>query len=439
MRILFAHQNFPGQFHLLSGALAASPDNEVLALAHSSRSAPAGVRVQRYKMPRPKVEGLHPLLRRIERNVHYAEAAAYASVHLKRQGFQPDVICGHTGWSETLFLRDVWPDAKVIAYQEYFYKTEGSDVGFDPEYTNAQIESPWRLRLSNSLALAALDASDWAVTPTEWQRSQIPDAYRAHSTVVHEGIDTDKLRPNPEATIKLGRLAEHSRPGDEIITFVNRNLEPVRGFHVFMRALPEILRRRPNARVVMVGGNEVSYGTPAPNGGSYKDLMLKEVGKDLDMSRVHFVGKLPYDVYVQLLQVSAAHVYFTYPFILSWSMLEAMSAGCLVIGSNTAPVTEVLEHGKNGLIVDFFDVKGLSDTVVAALEAPERYKELRVAARQTILDTYDFKRICLPAHRALIDAVLAGETPPARYDPAVLTGAGGNTATDATLLRSLEG
>jgi len=205
--------------------------------------------------------------------------------------------------------------------------------------------------------------------------------------VVHEGVDAQLMQPDPQArfTLPNGTVL---RRGDPVITYVARNLEPYRGFHVFMRTLPEILQRNPQAQVVIVGGDEVSYGNKPKDTPNWREAMQKEVGERIDASRVHFTGKLPYLQYRSLLQVSAVHVYLTYPFVLSWSMLEAMSCGCLLVASRTAPVEEVIEHGKNGLLVDFFDQAALVEQVSEALSQPNRFSEIRHQARQTVLQRY---------------------------------------------------
>lgn len=411
MRILFVHQNFPGQYPHIAAALAAEPGNEVVALAVNKRPVPKGVRLVQYEMKREPSK-LHGFAHDFEGKVVYGEAAARAALALKAEGFSPDIICGHPGWGETLFLRDVWPDARMLTFQEFYYRGANADFNFDPNFPVADAAAYWKLRARNAAFLLALEGSDWSVSPTRWQWSQLPAFARARTSVIHDGVDTAAVRPNPGATIKLGR-AGTCRPGDEIITFVNRNLEPYRGYHMFMRALPEILRRRPKARAVIVGGNEVSYGPAAPGGRSWKDVFLAEVHDRLDMSRVHLVGKVAYPTYLNLLQVSAAHVYLTYPFVLSWSMLESMAAECLVIGSRTPPVTEVIEHGRNGLLVDFFAADAIAETVVDALARPKHYRDLRKAARRTVLERYDLASVCLPRHLALIRDVAAGRTPEA--------------------------
>ena len=413
MRILLVHQNFPGQYKHIAPALAQDRGNEVVALGVNERTVPQGVRVVRYKIDR-KDSQAHRMAQDYEGKLIYGEAAARAALALKAEGFSPDIICGHPGWGEMLFLKDVWPDAPMLSFQEFFYRSHGADFNFDPAFEMADQEAPWRVRARNAAALLTLEASDWNVSPTRWQWSQLPDFARSRTSIIHDGVNTDDVRPNAKATITLGR-AGVCRPGDEIVTFINRNLEPYRGYHSFMRALPEILKRRPKARAVIIGANGVSYGAAPGGGRSWKDIFLAEVHDRLDMDRVHFVGQVPYGTYRCVLQVSAAHVYLTYPFVLSWSMLEAMSAGCLIVGSSTSPVTEVIEHAANGLLVDFFSPEAIAETVIGALARPQSYRDIRRAARRTAVERYDLARVCLPAHLALIRDVAAGRLPTAAH------------------------
>jgi glycosyltransferase involved in cell wall biosynthesis len=225
--------------------------------------------------------------------------------------------------------------------------------------------------------------------------------------VIHDGINTSQVVPNPGAQLRLGRQGPIIRNGDPVLTFVNRNLEPYRGYHRFMRALPSIQQRCPNAITVIVGDHGVSYGAAAPDGKSWKDLILQEVNHDLDLSRVFFTGKMPYADYLTLLQVSACHVYFTYPFVLGWSCLEAMAAGALVVGSATPPVQEVISNGENGLLVDFFDQQALVETVSQVLNNPENFTQIRQAARISVVNRFDLETICLPKQIQLIDRLLS--------------------------------
>ena len=247
--------------------------------------------------------------------------------------------------------------------------------------------------------------SDHLISPTKWQASTFPSEFRSKISVVHDGVDTTMLQPDPGARFKLPN-GQELKAGDAVLTFVNRNLEPYRGFHILMRALPTILKARPNLQVVMVGGEERGYGpVPAPDV-TWKQVMMREVRDKLDTRRLHFTGRIPYADLVSLLQVSRAHVYLSYPFVLSWSMMESMALGCLVIGSDTPPVAEVIEHQKNGRLVDFFDVPGWEGAIIDALENPKKYQPLRDAARAHIVETYDLKTRCLPTLLDVVDGNL---------------------------------
>jgi glycosyltransferase involved in cell wall biosynthesis len=321
---------------------------------------------------------------------------------LKHSGFTPDVIVAHPGWGESLFCKDVWPGVQLIMFAEFFYSAEGADFNFDPEFARDTVTDRARLRLKNSVHLQALHAADAGYTPTQWQLSQLPPEYQHKMRVIFDGIDTDLVAPRPQAFIDLKRDGIRLTASDEVITFVNRNLEPYRGFHIFMRALPEILRQRPKAHCLIVGRDAVSYGPLPKEGGSWRKVMMTEVGAQLPMERVHFLGGLPYQDYLRVIQISSCHVYLTYPFVLSWSCLEAMSAARVVVASSTAPVREVIEHGVNGLLFDFFDVPALSRQVVEVLSKPGNYADVGVRARDLVVHRYDLKRACLAEQVKLI-------------------------------------
>ncbi|HEX9857790.1 MAG TPA: glycosyltransferase, partial [Paracoccaceae bacterium] len=321
---------------------------------------------------------------------------ARAALQLRDQrGFVPDVIFGHSGWGETLFLKEIWPQARLLVYSEFYYSGRGRDVGFDPEFETPGFDQVMVAQGRAAHLGQALLHADAGLAPTQWQASTFPPVLRDRIEVIFDGVDTAVMRPNPAASLTLpgGRVL---RAGDEVLTFVNRNLEPYRGYHIFMRALPAVMAARPEAQVVIVGGDDVSYGRAAPAGKTWKQMFLDEVQGRIDPDRVHFLGKVPYPAFVALMQISRAHAYLTYPFVLSWSMLEAMAAGALVIGSRTAPVQEVIEDGVNGRLVDFFDIEGWSAALTEALAAPQRFTALRQAARETILRGYDLRSVCLP-------------------------------------------
>lgn len=403
MRILFLHQNFPGQFRHVASALRKQHEHELLALVPSGHSRPAIIPVRTYPFDLQHARTNISLARHYTHRVARGAAVAEVLRELRKEGFTPDVVMGHGAWGETLFVRDVWPDCRVLVHAEYFYRAEGTDVNFDPEFP-IPLDHSLRMELRTrnaSMELALLDA-DQGIAPTAWQAGSFPATLRQNISVLHEGIDTGLICPERNARVGLDQAGLQMRPGDEVITFVSRNLEPLRGYHVFMRALPRILERRPNARAIIVGGDKVSYGPIPPPGKSWKDIFFDEVKGRLDVNRVHFVGQVPRGALVDLLRVSAAHVYLTYPFVLSWSMLEAMSAGALVIGSRTPPVEEVITHGHNGILCDFFDTDGIADAVVDALAHPLRYQPLRDAGRRTVVERFDLQRVCLPAWLKLL-------------------------------------
>jgi glycosyltransferase involved in cell wall biosynthesis len=400
MNVLFVHNNFPAQYLHIVRALADDPDVHMAAIGSSTSQKMNGVRLLKYSLGNVDVSNTHPFARRFDLECYRAEQVLYALSSLASTGFKPDVIMAHPGWGETLPLRTIFPDARILLYCEFFYGAYDRDVGFDPEFPETGADGHVALHLKNASSLLALADSDIGISPTEWQRSTFPKEYQSKITVIHEGIDVDFVKPKPDAVLRLASGRE-LRQSDEVVTFVARNLEPLRGYHVFMRALPRIMATRPRAQVVVIGGDGVSYGASSPSGTTWKAHFLDETAKQIDRDRIHFTGRLTYADYLRALQVSSAHVYLTYPFVLSWSLLEALSAGCVVIGSDTAPVREVL-NSKNGLLVPFFDIEQIAERVIEALTYPGRFRAVRTQARQTILDQYDLAQICLPKIVALL-------------------------------------
>lgn len=400
MNILFVHQNFPGQFRHVAPYLARG-GHQVVALGQADAPPLPGVRMVRYRLARGNAADVHPLAREFETKVLRAEACAEAATALKSQGFMPDVIFSHPGWGETMYLKAVFPQARLVCLMEFYYRARGQDMGFDPEFPMPGWRDEARLQAKNANLLLAMEAMDLGIAATPWQKQVLPEWARDKTEVLHEGVDTNEVAPDPAAEVFLPNRNVRVRPGDEVLTYVARNLEPVRGYHIFMRALPRILRLRPQARVFIVGGDGVSYGA-APQGKTYRQQYLDEVGQQLDPARVHFMGKVPRNVFLRLMQVTRCHAYLTYPFVLSWSMLEAMSAGAVVVGSDTAPVRDVIRHGENGLLTDFFDVDELAETVAEVLGRPQQYAQLGRAARQTVVEGYDLNRVCLPGYESLL-------------------------------------
>lgn len=408
MRILLVHQNFPGQFKHLVPALLANPANEVVAFTMNPCPEIPGLRVVRYAAAKGTGKDVHPWVGETETKVIRGEAAFRAALTLKAEGFSPEVILAHPGWGESLFLKDVWPQSKLIIYSEFHYATAGSDIGFDPEFAVKDPGNACRIRMKNVNNFLHFDIADAGVSPTEWQKSTFPEPFRSKISVIHDGIDTNAIKPNTEVWLQLGpyKLTKN----DEIITFVNRNMEPYRGYHTFMRALPEILAKRPNARVLIVGGDGVSYGAKPPADTSWKQIFLDEVKDRIDLSRVHFLGTIDYKHFIPLLQLSTVHVYLTYPFVLSWSLLEAMACGCGIVASDTAPLREAIHDGDTGVLVDFFKPDAVAAGVVKLLENPALRNKLGQRAREFAVAHYDLKTVCLPQMLQLIERVDAAVT-----------------------------
>ena len=321
-----------------------------------------------------------------------------AALYLKAQGFNPQVIIAHPGWGESLFLKDVWPETKIAIYCEFFYNNEGADINFDPEFSS---KTPWdnsKLKIKNLNNLLHMQMANTAVSPTRWQASTFPPDFQQKISIIHEGIDTSRIHPNPDARLKLNEQLTLTK-SDEIITFAARNLEPYRGFHIFMRALPSILLRCPTAHVLIAGEDGVSYGNRPAQGKSWRQIFTEQVKNqiaDSDWQRVHFLGKLDYPDFITLLQISSVHIYLTYPFVLSWSLLEAMSAGCAIIASDTAPVREAITNDQTGKLVNFFDPENLATETHELLKNINKRKTLGANARTFVQKHYDLESVCLP-------------------------------------------
>ncbi len=402
MKLLFVHQNFPGQFLRLAPEMQRL-GHDVRALTSSTNRNDSSVPVLRYPFKPERVEPLQTRLGRTFTQMgDRAVAVARFAKTLRAEGYVPDVIYGHSGWGETLFLKEVWPEAKLLVFSEFYYRGLYADSGFDKEFSDPGFDEVMIAQGRAAHMAQSLAHADLGISPTEWQASTHPPLLRKHLEVIFDGVDCDRLAPNPKASFTLPNGNVLKR-GDEVLTFVNRNLEPYRGYHIFMRALPDVLAARPEAQVVIVGEDGVSYGKRPDDGSKWKDIFLNEVKDRLDLSRVHFTGRVLYDHLVDLMHVSRVHAYLTYPFVLSWSMVEALAAAVLVVGSNTAPVAEVIQDGINGRLVDFFDVKGWSDALTDALARPEAYERLRETARAMAREKYDLRTVCLPRQIALLN------------------------------------
>jgi glycosyltransferase involved in cell wall biosynthesis len=403
MKVLFVHNNFPAQYCHVARALARDQHVQLAAIGSVSARRMEGVDLRKYALPADVVAPTHPFARRFDLECQRAEQVLYALSSLLRSGFVPDLIMAHPGWGETLPLRTICPDARIVLYCEYFYGAQHRDVGFDPEFAETGADGHVALHLKNAATLLALSDCNVGMSPTAWQRSTYPHEFHDRIRVIHEGVDTSIAKPEPKAVFRLGS-GHVLRRSDEVVTFVARNLEPLRGYHIFMRALPRILAARPQAQILVIGDDGTSYGRLPPPGRTWKSIFLEEVADRVDLTRLHFTGPLPYGQYLRALQVSSAHVYLTYPFVLSWSLIEALSIGCAIIASDTAPVRDVID-GNNGILVPFFDPEDLADRVVALLAYPERYDAMRAEARSTAIERFDVQNVCLPQMMELLASI----------------------------------
>lgn len=407
MKILFVHQNMPGQYRELLEWLAAQGDHELVFL--TQREAPPqidGVRSVVYRPHHVPDDKAYTLSKVWEQ----AAGAGYGAVQAaktvqEKTGFKPDLILGHTGWGELTFFKQLWPDVPILGFFEYFYQMEGGLVGFDPSETVSDA-TPFTSHARNVVPFVNIQTVDLGLVPTLWQRDRFPASFHDKFYVCHDGIRTDTLGPNPDVSLRLGRLDRPVTRDDEVITFMARNLERARGFHIFMRALPRILKERPNARVIVIGGNDTSYGRKSSHPQGLRGEMEEEVGHLVDWSRVHFLGRVPYETYVQIVQISRCHMALTMPFVMSWSLLETMAMEATVVSTDVASVREAITHGETGLLVDFFDPDALARQVIDVLANPDAYAHIGPAARKHVVETYDFLTCCLPEHIARMNSLV---------------------------------
>ena len=402
--VLFVHTNFPAQFRDLTSVLLAKG---VLCAAIGSQAAPGmdGVRVARWNNAKGTTPGIFPLAIRPEADLIRGRAALDAALALKAEGFKPDLIIGHPGWGEMTFLAEAFPDARRICFSEFCYQGRGGDIDFDVEFIPATYDAILAGTSKNALQVLAMAEADAIVCPTPYQASTHPKALQSRIRLIHEGIDIAGIRPGPATSVTLpdGKVLEPGRP---LITHVNRHLEPLRGLHILLRALPRVLAEAPDAQVVIVGAEDRrGYSGAAPEGETWKSMCLKGLESRLDLDRVHFTGRLAHADMLAVLRLSTAHVYYSYPFVLSWSLCEAMASGCYVVASDTAPVRDAIIDGVNGRLLPFFDVDALSAALLDACRQPDAFAELRASARRTAEKNYD-SAVGRAAWLALIEDVM---------------------------------
>lgn len=342
MQILFLHDNFPAQFGGFARYLS-TRGWDVWFGTQKKGAVADGIRTFNYAPHRGPTDKIHPYAVSFEKAAITGQAVVRAAQEYRSKGLKPDIVMAHSGWGPGLFAKEAWPNAKYAGYFEWYYRTDAPDVEFLglPQ----GLDNMLRSRSRNAAILMDLAHCDVGFVPTYFQKKQFPACFSSKLTVCHDGVDTDYFSPSPDARLKLPGL-DLSRI-DEIVTYVARGMEPYRGFPEFMYALEVVLRARPNAHAVVVGEDRVAYGRKLAEGDSFKKRAL--VDCKLDWDRVHFTGLLPRDQYRLVLQTSSVHVYLTVPFVLSWSMLEAMSAGCAIVAWDVEPIQEIERQGKESL------------------------------------------------------------------------------------------
>ncbi len=399
MNILFLHRNFPAQFRYIVMELAKNPLNLIMFITCNDDMEIMGVNKLVYKPKREVPDESHPYLKTFEEAIIHGQSAADIALVMKNKGITPDIIYGHS-WGSAMFMKDIFPDVPLLCYFEWFNNVQGSDVGFDGTFLNE--DGMAKLRCQNAHLLIDLYSCDAGICPTEWQKNQFPKEFHNKIKLLHDGVNTEFCKPDNDAKFIVNDKNLALTANDEVITYATRGMEPARGFVQFMEAVEKLLAKRPNAHVVIGGEDVVCYGAQLEKG-SYKELMLAKL--NLDMDRVHFVGALPFNEYVKLLQISSVHVYSTIPFVLSWSVLDAMSVGCCVVASNTQPVLEVIQDNHNGLLFDFYNVNQLVEKIEYALDNKDEMQEIRNNARQTIVDRYSLKDL-LPQHIEYLESMM---------------------------------
>lgn len=387
MNFLFVHQNFPGQYvHLLRSLLAdnlAQPGtHEIVFMTEPNQNFMDGVRKVTYSRPPPAPKALAPAAWEFECAALRAQACYQGAQQIKALGFKPDIILGHHGWGEMLNLCDVFPGVPILGYFEFYYKIHNTDVNFDPEFPMDETRFG-AVRAKNTINLLAIALEQWGQSPTYWQYSTYPDWAKSKIRIIEEGVNLELCAPEPalrRKKITVGPLTV--TPKQKLLTFVSRNLEPYRGFHTLMRALPKILEECPNLVVSIVGGEEVSYGAPPPDGGSWKNVLLRELEGQIDLSRVHFMGKVKYQDHLTLLKRSDVHIYLSYPFVASWSLREALACGCVIVGADSPTVTEFIKDGINGIVTPTLASDKLAENALRALNDNALSAKLRLGARE---------------------------------------------------------
>ncbi|MDR1947298.1 MAG: glycosyltransferase [Desulfovibrio sp.] len=436
LKLLFIHQNFPAQYFHITRHYAADPTNLVVAVgeaANMRRNPPVpGVLRHGYDLPPSAGKSnahTHHYVRGYEAKAQRGQAAALLLNQLRDAGFTPDVICVHPAWGEGLFIRSVWPDAPILAYAEWYGDLNDALWTFDPEFP---VTMDMRRTAQAAHAAEAVSCADATLlqTPTRFQREHLPPAFRERCVILYDGIHTGEFLPDPEATLVLEpdeknysaenpplpdwfprRQAELTLTrADTAVTFINRVLEPFRGWHSFARAIPLIQAARPEAHFIIAGRarGAGAYGPPPPSG-NWRDIYLNEIRSRIDPSRLHFTGTVPLDTVLRILTLSRAHVYLTYPFVLSYSPVEAMSCAAPLVLSDVEATREVAVQGESALFTDFHSPEAIAKAVIGLLGDPERAARMGRTARAHVIGHYDLESVWLPKWKRVIEALARRE------------------------------
>lgn len=399
MHVLFVHPNFPAQFGHLGEQLLRQPGNRVTFANTRNQGFARGIECISFVPKSGATERNHYSSRTFENNV-WQSHALYESLKA-RPDIRPDVIVGHSGFVSTNLLRELYP-APIVNYFEFYYHARNSDMDFRPDIPASEADK-LRTYFRNAVLLVDLVNCDRGYSPTHWQRDQLPELFRPKIDVIFDGIDTNLWRSLPRHPRRVGS----TQVSDDVklITYVARGFESIRGFDIFMKVARRLCQMRSDVRFLVIGEDRICYGGDAARTGgkTYKEWVLAQ--DDYDLSRFDFIGRVPPEVLAQVFSITDLHLYLTVPFVLSWSLMNALSCGSVVLASNTAPVREMIQHERNGLLVDFFDVDGFADLANEVLDHPARYRPLGEAGRRMIEEQYSVE-VCFPRWKKMIEETL---------------------------------
>jgi glycosyltransferase involved in cell wall biosynthesis len=383
--ILFVHPNFPAQFKHIIPALVADGGYQ---LAYISRKRSIkngdGILFEQYDFERQTHSGVHRYLQYTQEAIREAREVSICATNLVNKGYVPDIIIGHTAWGGLLFMKDIFPKAKVIAYCELYF-SEKFDHLTNPEDKVSNDRKAF-LRCRNFHPLMQMESMDVGITPTKYQLQSHPPMLQNKMVTVHEGVDTSVCTPDSAAQFPVTDTGISLSKKDTVITYVSRGFEPARGFFQYMEALELLCEELSDAHFLMVGGDKSFY-SGHPGEQSYRQQALERY--NIDHERVHFTGRLIHEGFRKVLQISSAHVYLTRPLFLSWSVVEAMSMAAPIVASNEALVREFMTDGENALLVDQFKPREIADAVKKLVNNPQLSERLGQNARRKIVDHYD--------------------------------------------------